>query len=179
MKIRTGFVSNSSSSSFIVAFPHKPKDVEDLKTMLFGKQEWHYTGSSYGDRETDVSTQKIAEKVFRKMGKKATIKKMTESIVHGWFDDFYMLPGHYSRDDDADFERIVWDDPKRMNKLEEKWAYEKKINDKRAKDIIDAFRRMNDDKFIAVMSFSDNDGEEVEEHSDIFHRVRSIRTSYH
>lgn len=34
MKFRMGFVSNSSSSSFIVTFPHKPSSKEELKTML-------------------------------------------------------------------------------------------------------------------------------------------------
>jgi predicted transcriptional regulator len=34
MKIRNGFVSNSSSSSFIVAFPHKPADPNDILYML-------------------------------------------------------------------------------------------------------------------------------------------------
>ena len=179
MKIRTGFISNSSSSSFIVALPHKPKDAEDLKTMLFGKQEWHYTGYSYGDQDTDVPTQEIAENVFKKIGKKATIKDMVESIVHGWFRGFWDFPGHYSRDDDPDFERIDFKDPKCSEKFEEKWAYEEKINNKRAKDIVDAFRKMNSDKHIVVMSFSDNDGEAVEEHSGIFRRVESIRTSYH
>ena len=180
MKIRTGFVSNSSSSSFVVAFPHKPKDVEDLKKMLFGKQEWHYTGYY---SEGDSPTQEIAENVFKKIGKKATAKDMIESIAHGWFCDFDnfvgILPGCYSRDNDPDFEQIDLKDPKRMEKLEEKWAAEEKENNKRAKDIVDAFRRMNDDKYIVVMSFSDNAGEAVEEHCGIFHRVKSIRTSYH
>jgi hypothetical protein len=180
MKIRTGFISNSSSSSFIVALPHKPKDVEELKKMLFGKQEWHYTGYY---SEGDSPTQQIAENVFRKIGKKATIKDMVESIVHGWFDGFPdmldTLPGRYSADDDSDAERIDFKDPDRMGKLEKKWAIEEKENGKRARAIVDAFRRINDDKYIVVMSFSDNDGEAVEEHSGIFHRVRSIRTSYH
>jgi hypothetical protein len=34
MKIRKGFVSNSSSTSFVVAFPHKPVDKEDLAYMM-------------------------------------------------------------------------------------------------------------------------------------------------
>ena len=73
MKIRRGFVSNSSSSSFVIAFDHKPKSVEDLKEMMFGKQEWHYTGI-YGTGEKDITTQRIAEAVFKDIEKKATKK---------------------------------------------------------------------------------------------------------
>ena len=35
MKIRSGFVSNSSSSSFVVAWPKKPKTTEEARGMLF------------------------------------------------------------------------------------------------------------------------------------------------
>jgi len=35
MKIRSGFVSNSSSSSFILVFPYKPKSVEDIQQIVF------------------------------------------------------------------------------------------------------------------------------------------------
>ena len=37
MKIRTGFVSNSSSSSFVVVFPSMPRSVAGTFSILFGK----------------------------------------------------------------------------------------------------------------------------------------------
>ena len=38
MKIRNGFVSNSSSSSFILKLPFYPESYEDMKTMLLGDE---------------------------------------------------------------------------------------------------------------------------------------------
>lgn len=180
MKIRTGFVSNSSSTSFIVAFPHKPTSVEDVKEMLFGKQEWHYKGYSYGDEPADVPTQGLAESVFNNITKKATKQEMLDSIQHGWF-DYYMypdiFPGYYSdseKTDKLDYQNE--DDRKEINRI---WKDTEEINKNRATAIAESFRRANEDKHIVVMSFSDNDGEAIEEHSDIFKRVEHIKTSYH
>lgn len=39
MKIRNGFVSNSSSSSFVVAFPHKPQSAGAVKDILWPHSE--------------------------------------------------------------------------------------------------------------------------------------------
>ena len=40
MKKRLGFVSNSSSSSFIITFDKVPETVEELKELLFEDQEF-------------------------------------------------------------------------------------------------------------------------------------------
>jgi hypothetical protein len=39
MKTRNGFISNSSSSSFVVLFPHTPLSPRDLKEMMFEKYD--------------------------------------------------------------------------------------------------------------------------------------------
>lgn len=65
MIVRSGFVSNSSSSSFIVTFPKKPESKEELKEMMKMEDRiidavWNdiqrtqpYTGSIIGMQEDD------------------------------------------------------------------------------------------------------------------------------
>ena len=52
-------------------------------------------------------------------------------------------------------------------------------NNKRAKAIHDNFMKKHKDKHIVVIWFSDNEGEAVEEHGNIFKRLPHIKTSYH
>jgi hypothetical protein len=60
MKIRNGFVSNSSSSSFVVAFPKKPETIEELKHMMFGNVSSGYI-ECYDD---SISEMDCTETVF-------------------------------------------------------------------------------------------------------------------
>ena len=66
MKIRNGFVSNSSSSSFVVAFPHDPVSADDICSMIFDltDDKWIEDGFGYSYRNTQ-RCKWIAEQVWK------------------------------------------------------------------------------------------------------------------
>ena len=189
MKIRTGFVSNSSSSSFVIALPHKPKDQHDLQHMMFGTQNVHYIDSCYAEEpgKNEIETYRIAESVFNKIKRKATKNEIIESIRDGSFDSYIeetICPGNYDIREDPEWEKLhklKQDDPqyfKRMNKLYKK-IYD--INDQRATNIYKFFTSNNKGKYFVVMNFCDNNSsfEGALEHTNIFSRLEYIQTSYH
>ena len=189
MKIRTGFVSNSSSSSFVVAFHHKPKDAADLQKMMFGTQNVHYADiySCFPDERTnEVPTDRIAKAIFENIKKKATKDDIIESIYHGYFDayiDESICPGH--------FEVMETPEWKETGKMKESPDYYKRMSDlcrkadeiniARATKIAEWFMQNNKNTYKVVMEFSDNEGpfNAMLEHSNIFGRLQHIRTSYH
>ena len=186
MKIRKGFVSNSSSSSFVVAFPKKPESVEELQQMMFGKQQWHYVSfydSEYSEEDPDVPVSDIVPAVFAKIGERASCEEVYDSIRGGYFGHYIdpeMFPGYANYfDEEEDYWEIAsGGSEEARKKREEIWKKHEKINDERAEAIARAFYE-NNENYIVIMEFSDNAGESVEEHSNIFARLEHIRTSYH
>lgn len=86
MKIRNGFVSNSSSSSFVVIFPTEPKCVEDVKKYLFDEGQEYFT-HPYDD-DAGFSVDQVAETVWNDIcgQKKNKIKKAIKEFKSGGLD---------------------------------------------------------------------------------------------
>jgi len=85
MQIRNGFVSNSSSSSFILLLDHRPETVEDCMRMVFANMsldeamEYHITCEYY---EEVIHGPQAAKLIFE--GINESEKQFKESKDKGW-----------------------------------------------------------------------------------------------
>ena len=105
MKIRNGFVSNSSSSSFVVAFPRKPKTQNDVMKMMFNGKEGDI---NLYDMEEPLSHSKIAKLVLRdikkeKMSEEATVYEISQILISRYWYNYKphlaaLLFNHYKWD---------------------------------------------------------------------------------
>lgn len=158
MKFRNGFVSNSSSSSFIVAFANIPSDAKELQKMLFGDIK---VVDIY---DYSVSTEQMAKIVFEDMQEDGAViedGEVTKEVNSGWF------PGMPDYDYD-------WKDEKARD---EYYSECDKAAEKLAKKFIEANRGSN----IFIFEYCDNDGPvfSTMEHADIFSRLPHLKISKH
>ena len=175
MKIRNGFVSNSSSSSFVVAFPVKPKDEKELLEIMFNNKEEYM--NEWGDR---YKTEEVVEHINSLIGNPiATEEEMIESVRNGWFESYKDLPGYV--DDFEETKNLSYQNTEEKKKIDKIFEEADKENSKRAKEIIKRFISENSGAFFTVFHFADDDGkfEGQLEHSNIFQNLSHIRTSYH
>jgi len=86
MKIRNGFVSNSSSSSFLVMWDKKPESQDELKNILFGEKI--AISEMYSDRV--VSTDELAKTLFRDLTEATndTIRQENHHYCSYWFNKY-------------------------------------------------------------------------------------------
>jgi len=161
MKIRLGFVSNSSSSSFVVALDKKPSSIEELRGMLFVEGE-ERLNHPY-DRCVSFDVDDVVSAVFAFTHKAAKRKDVVDAIACGWFD------GHPDMSDFRKADKTYdWD------------AYEKE-KDRRALKIAKEFMARNKGKVFFTMCFGDEDGLFgcTMEHGDVFRLVKHLRISCH
>lgn len=164
MKTRTGFVSNSSSSSFVVAFKEPlPKDAAEVKSLLFGEED---SISCYGD---PVSTKDAAEQVFSDMqkAKPMTDDEVAKEVSSGYYDGY------------PDYPAGIWNLPK--EEYRKAWDDHKVRVREGAKSLAREFLSKNKGLVFLRFRYSDNEGEfgSTMEHGGVFDKLPNIRVSHH
>ncbi len=199
MKTRQGFVSNSSSSSFIVALP-KNIQMKDVKGVLFGNEERF--PHPYNDGES-YSTQQVAETVASDMADQTpNDPEKIQEAFGGVFEGYDGLPGSTYYDNQIDYDDPDYDmkqdaldeaerleresesnltQEQRMDRLREKWRLESEEDDKRTEAIMKRFNSNNRGKDIYVFEYADENGDygSALEHGGTFDNVPHIKISKH
>lgn len=181
MKCRNGFVSNSSSSSFIVAFPKIPKNVEETQEMMFPNGDENY-GFEY-------SLEEISKAVFddisfevehhRKVSKKKVLadldlsyKYSNEELMKEYKEANNNLLSATSMESLREARTILSEIRCKWDKLAEEWAKEAKKE----------YRKIHDKMFYFKLEYSDEGSGfgSTLEHGDIFRNLPYVqRISHH
>ena len=167
MKIRQGFVSNSSSSSFIVAFSEMPSSKEELQKMLFGDEQSYF---GYFE-DQPYPTSMVAETVWNDMQNQCPNDAVKiGDRIGGYFDDMPANP--YDTLRHKDFSEKEW------NKILD--DYYEEVN-RFTSEKMRQFMDKNKGCFIYVFEYSDNEGDyqSALEHGRLFHRLVHLTASHH
>ena len=165
MKTRHGFVSNSSSSSFLVLFKNVPGTVADMQKMLFGDKP--YLESPYKfEGDVKYPALDVATDVFNDMSrqKPMTEREIIETIGSGWFDGY------------PDLDDFKLPDPAGYD-----WTSHSRAGEIAAQKTWDKFVAAHGEGTIYKFHYSDNDGcyGSTMEHGDLFVNLPHIRISHH
>lgn len=183
MKIRNGFVSNSSSSSFVVIFPREPKSAEDVKNILFDKGQIMFDNPYY-DEEYDTNigytVEQISETVWNDIQNqtKNDFKKAKDYLTSGTIYG-YDAPDYHKYDHIKDWHKKMEVYNAEMNKYAEKKMKEmfnirklklQKINNEPVNDII-----------MYCFNYADEDGSYFStlEHGNLFRKLKHVHISNH
>ena len=134
MKIRKGFVSNSSSSSFIVLFDKMPTSRNELKDILFPGYSWNDNVSD-NDFYTPMSVVEVIETVFN------DIQNQSEQLTDEYRPRKKLTPlQKIAEEIESDFINKVWHTKNKMTSSGYSYGpsrshFDKYINDDDVNDI--------------------------------------------
>jgi hypothetical protein len=183
MKVRNGFVSNSSSSSFLVVFDKLPDNENELKELMFPEMSNDDHITIY-DRVLHVG--EVINRVFSDLQnnkKFYSLEDFTENDIQnhfgGW--DIYeeaeeILKKEFPKLNDMRHQNCdKYTDDQRREAYEQFNTIQNNLSNVAFKE----FFEKHLGKVFVEFDYSDNEGDEVLEHYGIFNNLPNKTTSHH
>lgn len=165
MKLRFGFVTNSSSSSFLVSFDTVPQTIDELRKLMFGDRT-HFP-SAFGNEV--YTTLEIAEVVFRDMQKNGPV---TDEIIDNIYRYGYCeeIDGQLNDEDFRSDEDGIID-----------WDRYSHARENLIEAAIESFKESVGGKTVYAFTYADDSGEFycTLEHGGIFRQLQHTVISNH
>lgn len=158
---RMGFVSNSSSSSFIVGFSKRPKDAKEMKKVLFGSEKRYLNPFCYDDKDArSWDTDLIATIVWN------DIERQSSALKHEILNE---LNSGYIEEIDKELDKLDYRDDDYVEKRDA---------------ILDKYSEKHAEKFagkeVYIFKYEDNTSiGAAMEHGGLFKNLPYIRVSNH
>jgi len=204
MKMRIGFVSNSSSSSFLIGLKNKPKTKTELRTLMFGDMDGEV--SIY---DLEMSIPEVVERVFsdlrdvKPLTEAEVLKEISNSYFPGYPEDKFS--GNASQDLEKEFINLFnaslkpgqkpinsfCDDAAKTHPEYEEFSrkrqalfqveYEQREIEIQlaARKHFESLKKQFEGLEVYALEYSDNNGESVLEHGGIFEALPHAVLSHH
>lgn len=170
MKIRQGFVTNSSSSSFIVVFDQAPKSAKEVQELLFGPNS---DGTKFGCiyDNTSYPVEDVAETVWNDIQNQQP--NDVQAILNEMSGERMVPYGH--------FEQFLKDDKNNDTDFRKKWELEDRLSTFAGMLTLDTFISEHQGKLFYIFEYGDDNGnyEASLEHGDLFKRLPHKTYSKH
>jgi hypothetical protein len=151
MKIRTGFVSNSSSSSFILVLDKKPESVEELAEVMGDCETSDYWGNT-------LSSEMIADIVFRDIN----VSDATWEDVESEYKESVMEYNWNLSYGSVEYDTHIKEQEEKADRLWEE------------------FKEKNSEKYVTVVNYEDGSTiGSMMEHGEVFRNIESYIISHH
>lgn len=171
MKIRHSYVSNSSTTGYIIALDHIPQSVEDMKQLLFGDNNTDIVCDIYSGIVV-YTPMDLAEIVYRDMQKPLTPTEVRSHASSGYL---YPPAGYPKKSrlvrDYCRFRYETEDERDRQTRAYDRWTYR----------CADTYLAQHPDKIYLNYTYSDDSGPILALLHDgvAFENIPKLIMSYH